>query len=72
MLTIILYVLFTVIALLLITIVLVQEGKGGGFGSAFGGVGTEAFGAGVGGINKFTAYIAAAFMALALFIAWIQ
>jgi hypothetical protein len=35
-------------------------------------VGTEAFGAGVGGINKFTAYIAAVFMVLALVIALVQ
>ncbi|MBL8899972.1 MAG: preprotein translocase subunit SecG [Planctomycetes bacterium] len=53
-------------SLLLIAVVLLQEGKGGGFGDAFGGMGTETFGARVGGVNKFTASIAAFFFAAIL------
>ncbi|MBK9385206.1 MAG: preprotein translocase subunit SecG [Planctomycetes bacterium] len=53
-------------ALLLIAVILLQEGKGGGFGDAFGGMGTETFGARVGGVNKFTASIAAFFLAAIL------
>lgn len=48
-------------SLMLIAVVLLQEGKGGGFGDAFGGMGTETFGARAGGVNKFTATIAAFF-----------
>ena len=64
----ILYIAFTLAAVFLIAIVLLQEGKGGGLGAAFGGAGGEAFGHGAGGINRFTAYVAGAFMVLALFI----
>jgi preprotein translocase subunit SecG len=53
-------------SLLLIAVVLLQEGKGGGFGDAFGGMGTETFGARAGGVNKFTASIAAFFFAAIL------
>ena len=40
---------------LLITIILLQEGKGGGLGGAFGGAGAETFGVQSGGVNRFTA-----------------
>jgi preprotein translocase subunit SecG len=60
--------LFVINAIFLIVIVLLQEGKGGGMGSAFGGAGGEAFGHGVGGINKFTAYTAASLMIIAIII----
>lgn len=63
---IILNTLFVIGCLLLIAIVLLQEGKGGGLGNAFGGAGGEAFGHSVGGINKFTAWVAGAVMAIAL------
>ena len=69
---IILWVVFVITSLLLIAIVLLQEGKGGGLGSAFGGAGGEAFGHGAGGINRFTSYLAGAFMLTALVIAWIE
>jgi preprotein translocase subunit SecG len=65
----VLYILFSLIAVLLIGIVLVQEGKGGGMGGAFGGVGGEAFGHGASGINKFTGILAAIFMVSAIVIA---
>lgn len=41
----ILYTVAVLIAILLVALVLVQPSKGGGFGSAFGGVGEGVFGA---------------------------
>ena len=35
----VLYIVFSLVSLLLIGLVLIQEGKGGGMGGAFGGVG---------------------------------
>ena len=64
-----LYVLFALNAILLIGIVLLQEGKGGGLGNAFGGAGGEAFGHGVGGINRFTSYAAGSLMVISLVLA---
>ncbi|MCA9322691.1 MAG: preprotein translocase subunit SecG [Planctomycetes bacterium] len=69
MLNIFLYVFFTVISIVLGGIVLLQEGKGGGMGAAFGGVGGEAFGHGAGGINRFTSVLAALFLVIAIVIA---
>ena len=67
----ILYMLFALNAIFLIGIVLMQEGKGGGLGSAFGGAGGEAFGHGVGSINRFAAYVAGSLMVIALALALI-
>ena len=64
--------LFILSALLLITIVLLQEGKGGGLAGAFGGAGAETFGVQTGGVNKFTAWVAATFMILAVAFAAIK
>jgi preprotein translocase subunit SecG len=66
-----LYVVFVLCALLLIVIILLQEAKGGGLAGAFGGAGTEAFGVKAGGINKFTATVAAIFLGAAMIIAMI-
>lgn len=65
----VLYILFTLLAVLLGGIILLQEGKGGGMGAAFGGVGGEAFGHGAGGINRVTAVLAALFIISAVAIA---
>jgi preprotein translocase subunit SecG len=54
-----LYVLFVVSCLLLVIVILLQEGKGGGLSEAFGGVGGETFGHRAGGVNKFTSALAA-------------
>jgi preprotein translocase subunit SecG len=70
--TTILYVLFAIDAILLIGIVLLQEGKGGGLGAAFGGAGGEIFGHGVGGINKATGVLAAVLFLIAIGIALIE
>ncbi len=71
-LNIILTVLFIGLSLLLILIVLMQEGKGGGLGNAFGGMGGEAFGHGAGGINKFTTVLAGLLFVLAAALAFIN
>lgn len=65
----VLYIIFSLVAVLLIGLVLIQEGKGGGMGGAFGGVGGEAFGHGAGGINKLTGVLAAVFMVVSVVIA---
>ncbi|QDU69698.1 preprotein translocase subunit SecG [Engelhardtia mirabilis] len=57
---------FVFACLLLIAVVLVQEGKGGGLGNAFGGAGQQTFGVGTSGITKFTAVVCAAMLALAI------
>jgi preprotein translocase subunit SecG len=59
MLTVLLYIVFVFSCLLLIGVILIQEGKGGGLGEAFGGVGGETFGHKAAPINKFTAGLAA-------------
>jgi preprotein translocase subunit SecG len=62
---------FMITAFLLMLVVLVQEPKGGGLSSAFGGVGAETFGVQTGGVNKFTAWVAGIWMGLAiLYAAW--
>ncbi len=69
---ILLWVVFVIVSLLLIAIVLMQEGKGGGLGSAFGGAGGDAFGHGAGSINKFTSWLAGTFMVTALILAMLE
>jgi preprotein translocase subunit SecG len=64
--------LFTVSALLLTIVILLQEGKGGGLAGAFGGAGAETFGVKAGTVNKFTAWLGAAFLGLALLYAGMQ
>ncbi len=64
--------LFVLVAFVLVTIVLLQEGKGGGLAGAFGGAGAETFGVQSVGVNKFTAYLAGIFMFLAVCYATIQ
>jgi preprotein translocase subunit SecG len=64
--------LFVLSALLLIVVVLIQEGKGGGLGDAFGGAGQQTFGVGAKGITRFTSYVAVAFVVLAIAITILQ
>ncbi len=59
-------VLFIVVALLMTLVILMQEGKGGGLAGAFGGAGAETFGVKAGTVNRFTAWLAAGFLGLAL------
>lgn len=53
---------FVASALILALIILIQEGKGGGLGEAFGGMAAETFGVKASGVNKFTAILAAIFV----------
>ena len=64
-----LWIVFAFSSLLLIFVVLIQEGKGGGLGSFLGGGAAETFGVSAGGINKFTATLAAVFMVSAILLA---
>lgn len=61
-----LYIVFVLSAIVLIVVILLQEGKGGGFGSALGEHGQQTFGVGASGINKFTGWTATIFLASAL------
>ena len=58
--------LFFISAILLLVIVLLQEGKGGGLASALGGQGAETFGVATGGVNKVTLFLAGVFLVSAL------
>ena len=70
MLSVLLYFLFFASALLLILVVLIQEGKGGGLGGALGGAGAETFGVRAGGVNKVTFILFGVFAISALALHW--
>lgn len=70
MLSVLLYLLFFASALLLILVILVQEGKGGGLGGALGGAGAETFGVRAGGVNKVTFILFTVFALAALSLHW--
>lgn len=66
----ILYVAVVLIAILLICLVLVQPSKGGGFGSAFGGIGESVFGAqAMSQLSKVTVVLLSLFFVLTLILA---
>ena len=66
----ILYVAVVLIAILLICLVLVQPSKGGGFGSAFGGIGESVFGAqAMSQLSKVTVFLLTLFFVLTLLLA---
>ena len=52
--------------------ILLQEGKGGGLGEAFGGAGQQTFGVKAQGIAKFTGWLAVGLVVLALVISKIR
>src|SRR5882672_10924360 len=62
----ILWLLLAVSIFLLVSVILLQEGKGGGLAEAFGGVGAETFGVKAAGINKFTSIVGTVFLALCI------
>jgi preprotein translocase subunit SecG len=66
LLTTFLYILFILSAIVLVVVVLLQEGKGGGLTDALGTSGQQTFGVGASGINKFTGYTGGIFLASAL------
>ena len=53
-----LYIVFVLSAIVLVTIILLQEGKGGGFSDALGTAGQQAFGVKARGIQSFTGIVA--------------
>jgi preprotein translocase subunit SecG len=61
-----LYIVFTLGAVALVVVILLQEGKGGGLTSALGASGQQAFGVGASGINKFTGWTGAILLVSAL------
>ena len=61
-----LYILFILSAIVLVVVILLQEGKGGGLTGALGVSGQQTFGVGASGINKFTGWTGAIFLASAL------
>jgi len=64
--TTLLYIVFVLAALVLITVILLQEGKGGGFGDALGVAGQQTFGVKASGIHKLTMIVAIIFMGTAV------
>ena len=70
LLQILLYTLFFLSAVLLILVIVIQEGKGGGLGDAFGGAGAQTFGVRAGGVNKVTFGLFAALVLFSLLLHW--
>ena len=68
MLTTFLYIVFVLAAIVLIVVILLQEGRGGGFGQALGEHGQQTFGVGAKGINRFTFYVALTFLVSAIWL----
>lgn len=65
-LSVLLYILFVLSAIVLVVVILLQEGKGGGLTSALGTEGQQTFGVGTKGINQFTGWTCAVFLICAL------
>ena len=63
-----LYLLFVAAAIILTVVILLQEGKGGGFGDALGAAGQQAFGVKASGVQRFTMWVAIAFLGSAVLI----
>ena len=63
-----LYILFVISAMVLVVVILLQEGKGGGFGDALGTAGQQTFGVATKGIQNFMGVVAAVFMVSAILI----
>ncbi len=61
-----LYIVFVFSAIVLVVVILLQEGKGGGFGDALGVAGQQTFGVKASGIHKFTGTVAAIFFVCAV------
>jgi len=61
-----LYIVFVLSAIVLVTVILLQEGQGGGFSAALGTAGQQAFGVKAKGIQSFTGIVAAIWIASGL------
>ena len=66
------YIVFVLSAIVLIVVILLQEGTGGVLGEAFGGAGAQTFGVKAQGIAKVTGYIAGGLVLVAIMIAVIE
>ena len=64
----VLWVVFILACLVICGLVLLQEGKGGGLGDAFGGAGAQTFGVKAAGVSKVTGYLVASLMVIAIVI----
>jgi len=60
------YILFVFSAIVLVVVILLQEGKGGGLSDALGTAGQQTFGVATKGIQRFTGIAASLFLASAL------
>jgi preprotein translocase subunit SecG len=63
-----LYIVFVFSSIVLVVVILLQEGKGGGFGDALGVAGQQTFGVKASGIHKFTGTVALVFFFCAVLI----
>lgn len=63
-----LYIVFVIAAIVLMVIILLQEGKGGGLTDALGTAGQQTFGVATKGIQRFTGIVAVVFLASATLI----
>ena len=72
MLDVLLYIVFAIAAIVLLVVILLQEGRGGGFGQALGEHGQQTFGVAAQGIHKFTAWVAFIFLGSAVALHWIH
>lgn len=61
-----LYIVFVLSAIVLVVVILLQEGKGGGLTDALGTAGQATFGVGASGINRFTGGAVAVFLVSAM------
>ena len=68
----ILWILFVAACALISIVILLQEGKGGGLGEAFGGAGQQAFGVKAQGIQKFTGWVALSVIVLSVLITLVR
>jgi preprotein translocase subunit SecG len=57
-----LYIVFVIAAIVLMVIILLQEGKGGGLSDALGTAGQQTFGVATKGIQRFTGIVAVVFL----------
>lgn len=64
--TVLFYLLFVASAVVLTVVILLQEGKGGGFGDALGSAGQQAFGVKASGVQRFTMWVAIVFLGSAI------
>lgn len=70
--SVLLYIVFVLSAIVLVVVVLLQEGRGGGLTDALGTAGQATFGVGASGINRFTFAMIATFLLSGLAIHYVN